>query len=327
MLDDLNELRTFQRVLECGSLSAAARDLGVGLAVVSKRLMALERRAGQRLIHRTTRTLSATDEGLALLGYVDRMLEELAAAESRMAVGAEEPYGLLRVSSPISFGRIHLVPLVAELVERHPKLDVELRLDDRLMDLTNERIDVAVRIGQPRDSSAVMRKIANSYRILVAAPAYLDRHGEPKAVGELDRHLCLRYDDRSSPWRLEGPKAEVVEIDAPQFTEEFRQAIRARFARPIIVAGLYDKARAEWVLSKGYADLVAFGRPFVANPDLPRRLAEGLPPASLDGNALYGGGEHGYTDYPSAPPATTGHEHLRRQPAPANEVSDDYVAA
>ena len=213
MLDDLNELRTFQRVLACGSLSAAARDLGVGLAVVSKRLMALERRAGQRLINRTTRTLSATDEGLALLGHVDRVLEELAAAESRMTIGAEEPYGLLRVSSPISFGRIHLVPLVAELVERHPKLDVELRLDDRLVDLTNERIDVAVRIGQPRDSSAVMRKIANSYRILVAAPAYLDRHGEPKAIGDLERHLCLRYDDRSSPWRLEGPKAEVVEID------------------------------------------------------------------------------------------------------------------
>lgn len=213
MLDDLNELRTFQRIAACGSLSAAARDLGVGLAVVSKRLMALERRAGQRLINRTTRTLSVTDEGLVLLGHVDRVLEELAAAESRMAIGAEVPYGLLRVSSPISFGRIHLVPLVAELVNLHPKLDVELRLDDRLMDLTSEGIDVAVRIGQPRDSSAIMRKLADSYRILVAAPAYLKRHGKPKAIGDLERHLCLRYDDRSSPWRLEGPKGEVVEID------------------------------------------------------------------------------------------------------------------
>src|SRR5882757_7941802 len=86
--------------------------------------------------------------------------------------------------------------------------------------------------------------------------------------------------------------------DAPKFTEEFRQAIRARFARPIIVAGNYDKARAEWVLSKGYADLVAFGRPFVANPDLPRRLAQSLPLAMLDGNRLFGGGEGGYNDYP-----------------------------
>jgi N-ethylmaleimide reductase len=98
----------------------------------------------------------------------------------------------------------------------------------------------------------------------------------------------------------------VVEADwddAPQFTEAFRQAIRARFARPIIVAGNYDKARAEWVLSSGYADLVAFGRPFVANPDFPRRLADGLPVASFDGSALFGGAEHGYTDYPPLPEA------------------------
>jgi N-ethylmaleimide reductase len=86
--------------------------------------------------------------------------------------------------------------------------------------------------------------------------------------------------------------------DAPAFTEEFRQAIRARFKRPIIVAGRYDKARAEWVLSKGYADLVAFGRPFVTNPDLPHRLAMGLPLAVLDSNTLFGGGERGYSDYP-----------------------------
>jgi N-ethylmaleimide reductase len=87
--------------------------------------------------------------------------------------------------------------------------------------------------------------------------------------------------------------------DAPEFPEEFRQAIRARFKMPIIVAGKYDKARAEWVLSKGYADLVAFGRPFVANPDLPRRLAQGLPLAMLDSNTLFGGDERGYSDYPS----------------------------
>jgi N-ethylmaleimide reductase len=86
--------------------------------------------------------------------------------------------------------------------------------------------------------------------------------------------------------------------DAPQFTEAFRQAIRARFTRSIIVAGNYDKARAEWVLSSGYADLVAFGRPFVANPDFPRRLADGLPMARFDSSTLFGGGEHGYTDYP-----------------------------
>jgi N-ethylmaleimide reductase len=95
--------------------------------------------------------------------------------------------------------------------------------------------------------------------------------------------------------------------DAPQFTEAFRQSIRARFTRPVIVAGNYDKARAEWVLSKGYADLVAFGRPFVANPDLPRRLANGLPLATFDGSTLFGGGERGYTDHPASPGADVSH--------------------
>jgi DNA-binding transcriptional LysR family regulator len=213
MLDDLNELRTFQRILATGSLSAAARDLGVGLAVVSKRLASLERRAGQRLINRTTRKLSPTNEGLALVPHIDRMLEELAAAEARLARGSEEPQGLLRVSAPISFGRIHLVPLAAQLIERYPRLDIELKLDDRIVDMTDEQIDIAVRIGQPRDSSAIMRKLADNRRILVAAPAYLERYGRPNSLSELHDHRCLRYDDHTDPWRLEGPDGTLVDVE------------------------------------------------------------------------------------------------------------------
>jgi LysR family transcriptional activator of dmlA len=212
MLDDLNELRTFKRILSSGSLSAAARELGVSLAVVSKRLGSLERRAGQRLINRTTRRLSPTNEGLALVPHVERMLEELSAAEARLASGREEPQGLLRVSAPISFGRIHVLPLAAQLVEQYPRLDIELKLEDRLVDLTDEQIDIAVRIGQPRDSSAILRKLAENRRILVAAPAYLDRYGRPDSLSELRRHHCLRYDDHALPWRLEGPDANLVEF-------------------------------------------------------------------------------------------------------------------
>jgi len=213
MLDDLNELRTFQRILATGSLSAAARDLGVGLAVVSKRLASLERRAGQRLINRTTRKLSPTNEGLALAPHIDRMLEELRAAEARLASGWEEPQGLLRVSAPISFGRIHLVPLAAQLIEQYPRLDIELKLDDRIVDMTDEHIDIAVRIGQPRDSSAIMRKLADNRRILVAAPAYLEHYGRPGSLSELHDHRCLRYDDNTAPWRLEGPDGTLVDFE------------------------------------------------------------------------------------------------------------------
>ena len=212
MLNDLNELRTFERILALGSLSAAARDLGVALAVVSKRLAALERRAGQRLVNRTTRSLSPTEEGLALLPRVERMLEELDAAEELLASGHDEPSGVLRVSAPVSLGRIHLVPLAAELAAQWPRLDIDLRLDDHLVDLVDERIDVAVRIGQRRDSAAVMRKLADNFRYLVAAPSYLDRQGRPSSVHELSGHACLRYDDGASPWRLVGPGGEVAEV-------------------------------------------------------------------------------------------------------------------
>jgi len=214
MLDDLAELRTFERILTLGSLSAAARDLGVGLAVVSKRLAALERRAGVRLINRTTRKLSATEDGLALLAHTERVLDELAAAEARLASGQEAPRGLLRVSSPISFGRIHLAPVAADLVARHPGLDIQLKLDDQLIDMTEARIDIAVRIGSPRDSEAIIHKLMDSWRILVASPAYLDRRGRPAAPGDLVSHDILRYDPAAGPWRLQGPDGAVAEVEA-----------------------------------------------------------------------------------------------------------------
>jgi len=215
MLDDLNELRTFQRILALGSLSAAAREMDVSLAVVSKRLATLERRVGARLVNRTTRSLSATAEGEALRLHVDRVLEALDEAEERLAGGQGAVRGLLRVSAPIAFGRIHVAPVAAELVERHAGLDIELKLNDRLVDLTEGRIDVAVRIGPPRDSAAVMRKLADNRRILVASPAYLNRAGRPRTPEETAGHAFLRYDDSAQPWRLEGPDGATAEIETP----------------------------------------------------------------------------------------------------------------
>jgi LysR family transcriptional activator of dmlA len=212
MLDDLNELRTFQSVLARGSLSAAARDLGVGLAVVSKRLTTLERRTGVRLINRTTRRLSPTEDGLALAVHVERVLEELAGAEARLASGRDEPRGVLRVSAPILFGRAYLTPIAAELIEAWPQLDVELKLEDQVVDMIEARIDVAVRIGLPRDSTAVMRKLADSQRILVATPDYLDRRGRPRTPADLAEHTFLR--SGVTPLPLSGPDGALVEIEA-----------------------------------------------------------------------------------------------------------------
>jgi LysR family transcriptional activator of dmlA len=214
MLTDLNELRTFQRILALGSLSAAARDLNLGLAVVSKRLLALEQRTGTRLVNRTTRSLSATDEGLELLAHVERVLEELDAAEAHISNKQKGPRGCLRVSAPISFGRIHLAPVAAELIAQHPNLDIDLKLSDRLIDMTEERIDVAFRIGQPRDTTATMRKLADNRRGLFASPAYLEKFGHPKTLDDIRKHICLRYGDSNAPWQLEGAGNKKIELEA-----------------------------------------------------------------------------------------------------------------
>jgi LysR family transcriptional activator of dmlA len=214
MLDDLTELRTYQRILASGSLSEAARQLGVGVGVVSKRLLSLERRAGVRLINRTTRRLSATSEGLALSQHLERVLEELTNAEEQLEKGREEPRGVLRVTSTVSLGRQHVVPVVADLVSRYPSLSVELHLNDDLVDLIEERIDLAVRIGAPRDSRAVMRKLIDNYRILAAAPDYLDRRGRPAHPRAMEGHAFLRYGDGTEPWHLQHGSGEVFELDA-----------------------------------------------------------------------------------------------------------------
>jgi DNA-binding transcriptional LysR family regulator len=214
MLDDLNELKTFRAVLTQGSLSGAARALGVTLAVVSKRLATLERRAGVRLVNRTTRTLSATEAGSRLLIDVERALDAIAAGEEQLSLGRDEPIGLLRVSAPISFGRRHVAPVLGELVSRHLALSASLRLDDRLADLVGEGLDVAIRIGGLADSSAVMRKLADNRRILVASPAYLDRLGRPAAPEDLADAAFLRYGEAAEPWRLQGPSGAETQLAA-----------------------------------------------------------------------------------------------------------------
>ncbi|MFG1343910.1 LysR family transcriptional regulator [Xanthobacter autotrophicus DSM 431] len=215
MLDDLNELKTFRAILREGSLSAAARRLGVSLAVVSKRLATLEERAGVRLIHRTTRALSATEEGARLAMDVERALEAIEAGEDRLAGGRGEPAGTLRVSAPIALGRRHVAPVLGALAMRYPRLVVSLELDDRVVDLVAEGFDVAVRIGMPADSSVMVRKLADNRRIVVAAPAYLDGAGRPATPEDAGGHAFLRYGPGLDPWRLRGPGGKKASLPAP----------------------------------------------------------------------------------------------------------------
>jgi len=214
MLDDMNELRTFVSVVAARSLSAAAREMDLALSVVSKRLAALERRTGIRLIARSTRRFAPTEEGMDLYERAQRILAEVDQAEAALTSGQVEPRGLLRVSAPVAFGRVHVSPVCGDLVRTHPMLSIDLVLTDRMVDLIEEGIDVVVRIGPPKDSQLVMRKLIDDYRVVVGAPEYLQRRGTPATPAELEAHDCVHYRGVGTHWQLVGPAGQVVEVRA-----------------------------------------------------------------------------------------------------------------
>ena len=214
MLDDINELRTFVSVVAARSLSAAAREMDLALSVVSKRLAALERRTGIRLIARSTRRLAPTEEGLDLYERAQRILAEVDQAEAALTSGQAEPQGLLRVSAPVAFGRLHVGPVCGALVREYRMLSIDLVLTDRLVDLIEEGVDVVVRIGPPQDSQLVMRKLIDDYRIVVGAPGYLQERGTPATPAELEAHDCVHYRGVGARWRLVSLTGEAVEVQA-----------------------------------------------------------------------------------------------------------------
>jgi DNA-binding transcriptional LysR family regulator len=167
-----------------------------------------------RLIQRSTRSLSATEEGARLLIDIDRALEAIEAGEQRLVGGRDEPVGTLRVSAPISFGRRCVAPLLGRRASRYPRLGVALRLDDQLLDIVGGGLDIAIRIGLLADSSAKMRKLADNRRILVAAPEYLDRAGRPATPAEAANHDFLRYGTATEPWYLKGAAGATAQLAA-----------------------------------------------------------------------------------------------------------------
>jgi DNA-binding transcriptional LysR family regulator len=212
MLDDINELRTFVRIAATGSLSAASRELGLALSVVSKRLATLEHRTETRLIARSTRRLSLTDEGAKFLDRAERILAEVEEAEELLTHGRVEPQGVLRVSAPFALGRAHVSPVCRDLVRAYPKISIDLAFTDRLVGLIDEGLDVVVRIGEPKASGLAMRKLADNHRIVVAAPDYLEQAGMPATPADLLGHECLHY-GAGQLWRLVGPDGQVAEIE------------------------------------------------------------------------------------------------------------------
>ncbi|MGD2082913.1 MAG: LysR family transcriptional regulator [Chromatiales bacterium] len=198
-MDRLEEMQTFARVVEAGSISGAAERLGVGKSAVSRRLADLEERLGVQLFRRTTRRLDLTDTGRSFYERCLRILEDVDEAEAAVSEAHGTLRGRLRVAVPLSFGINHLVPAFADFMAAHPELVLDLDFNDRQMDLLAEGFDAAVRIADLADSSLIARRIAPIGHLVCASPAYLARHGTPETPEALADHPCLVYGNAPTP--------------------------------------------------------------------------------------------------------------------------------
>ncbi|TGE02525.1 LysR family transcriptional regulator [Methylobacterium nonmethylotrophicum] len=211
MPDRLTGMHIFVRVAATGSLSAAARALGMSQSGVTKHVAALEDRLGARLFHRSTRRMTLTEAGRRYLEACERILAEIDEAEAAAGAEAAEPRGTLRLNVPVSFGVLQVAPALAEFGRAYPALTVELGLNDRPVDLIEEGWDLALRIGDLRDSSLVARALARCRMCVCAAPSYLAAQGRPRRPADLAAHNCLGYTLASSDgWRFEGGTATVA---------------------------------------------------------------------------------------------------------------------
>ncbi|MBC3936549.1 LysR family transcriptional regulator [Undibacterium rugosum] len=197
-MDQFKQISTFAEVAVRGSLSAAARAEGVAPAMISRRLDALEERLGVKLLQRTTRKIALTNEGSSFLEDCQRILSELEEAESSVAERNSSASGILTISAPAGFGRQHVAPLIPDFLSQHQQLNLTLSLNDRVVDLIGEGVDVAIRIAALSDSSLIGVKLADNKRVVVAAPAYVRRHGAPKTLDELSNHNCLAFSSDGS---------------------------------------------------------------------------------------------------------------------------------
>lgn len=222
----ISDLDIFARVARTGNMSAAGREMGLSPAVVSKRISQLEERLGARLFQRTTRHLTLTETGA---GYFKRVVDILSLceeAEDFVSRRNTKPRGLLKVTMPTAFSRLHVAPYIDDFLARYPEIELHVHVSDAFVDIIREGFDLAIRIGELEDSSLVARRIAPDTRVLCAAPSYVEKHGAPKNLPDLEVHNCL-VADSVEVWRLDGPEGEVqvrpygtVRSDSGEFVRE-----------------------------------------------------------------------------------------------------------
>ncbi|OBQ73737.1 LysR family transcriptional regulator [Mesorhizobium erdmanii] len=246
-MDRLAAMSTFIRVVETGSFSAAARHLRVGQPAVSKAIAQLEERLGVRLLSRTTRGLSPTDAGVGFYEGAKRAVDEADEAENTARGASAALTGLLRIGTSVTFGRLHVVPRLKTFLDAHPKLNVEVAMDDRNVDLVEEGVDVMLRLGESFAPAQIGRKIATCRRLVIAAPSYLAREGEPIAPDELSRHEAILFvrAGTSNRWTFQRGAEEVSLAGQGRLRVTSAEGIREA-----VLAGIGFTVGSEWMFEE-----------------------------------------------------------------------------
>ncbi|MBN8758415.1 MULTISPECIES: LysR family transcriptional regulator [Variovorax] len=211
------DLGFFSALAACGSLSAAARELGISTPAVSKRLSQMETRLGVTLVNRTTRRMSLTPEGELYVAHARRILGEIDDMAQLLGGAKGEAQGLLRVNATLGFGRSHVAPLISKFVRKHPQVEVQLQLSVNPPPLTDDAFDVCIRFGAPPEARVIARRIASNRRLLCASPAYLARAGQPRVPNDLAHHRCIgirQGDEAYGMWRLSTGRGAAQRTEA-----------------------------------------------------------------------------------------------------------------
>jgi len=211
-MDRLDAMSVLLTVVEAGSLSAGARRLGTPLATVSRKVSDLEAHLKTRLLNRSSRRITLTDAGQSYLAACRRILEEVGEAERAAAGEYSAPRGDLAITAPVVFGRLHVLPVVIEFLRAYPDIDIRMGLADRMINILEDPVDLAVRIGHLPDSSLMARRVGSIRRVFCASPAYLAMRGTPKEPADLATHDCITFEGMTAPqaWTFPAGKAETT---------------------------------------------------------------------------------------------------------------------
>ncbi|MAM88599.1 MAG: LysR family transcriptional regulator [unclassified Hahellaceae] len=250
-MDKFLEMQTFTAVVEAGSFVGAADGLAMSKAAVSRYIADLEARLGLRLLHRTTRRLSLTEEGDVFYYRCRELLASLDAAETELSSRRGEASGLLRVNAPLTFGISHLAPLWGDFLEQNPKVRIDINLSDRMVDLVEEGYDIAIRIAALSNSTLISRRFASTRIVMCASPGYLEAFGEPQTPADLTSHriIAYSYSAKGDEWHFDGPGGPVSVRTRPAMSSNNGDTCRA-----LALAGQGVTLQPDFLVGRDIAD-------------------------------------------------------------------------